>query len=103
VIRSVVAPPGYAVALLAGGFAGVPSGVPAHADSMPVRLHHIVVDAHDPPGPARFWTQAPSSKALSEREREIVIGTGENAPIGMCFMPVADRPDQQRAGPRPGD
>jgi glyoxalase superfamily protein len=25
---------------------------------MPVRLHHIVVDAHDLPGLARFWTQA---------------------------------------------
>src|SRR6266571_1317553 len=28
---------------------------------------------------------------LSEREREIVIGTDENAPVGMCFMPVSDR------------
>ena len=27
---------------------------------MPVRLHHIVVDAHDLPGLARFWTQAES-------------------------------------------
>jgi hypothetical protein len=27
---------------------------------------------------------------LSEREREIVIGTGEHAPVGMCFMPVTD-------------
>jgi hypothetical protein len=24
------------------------------------------------------------------REREIVIGPDENAPVGMCFMPVAD-------------
>ncbi len=57
---------------------------------MPVRLHHIVVDAHDLPRLARFWTQALGWKVLSEREREIVIGTDENAPIGMCFMPVAD-------------
>jgi len=55
---------------------------------MPVRLHHIVVDAHDLPGLARFWTQALGWKVLSERENEIVIGTGENAPVGMCFMPV---------------
>jgi catechol-2,3-dioxygenase len=55
---------------------------------MPVRLHHIVVDAHDLPGLARFWTQALGWKVLSEREREIVIGTGENAPVGMCFLPV---------------
>ena len=66
------------------------SGVPAHTDSMPVRLHHIVVDAHDLPGLARFWTQALGWKVLSEREREIVIGTDENAPVGMCFMPVTD-------------
>ena len=57
---------------------------------MPVRLHHIVIDAHDLPGLARFWTQALGWKVLSEREREIVIGTDENAPVGMCFMPVTD-------------
>ena len=57
---------------------------------MPVRLHHVVVDAHDLPGLARFWTQALGWKVLSEREREIVIGTDENAPVGMCFMPVTD-------------
>jgi predicted enzyme related to lactoylglutathione lyase len=55
-----------------------------------VRLHHIVVDAHDLPGLARFWTQALGWNVLSERENEIVIGTDENAPVGMCFMPVAD-------------
>jgi catechol-2,3-dioxygenase len=57
---------------------------------MPVRLHHIVIDAHDLPGLARFWTQALGWKVLSERDREIVIGTDENAPVGMCFMPAAD-------------
>jgi predicted enzyme related to lactoylglutathione lyase len=57
---------------------------------MPVQLHHIVIDAHDLPGLARFWTQALGWKILSEREREIVIGTGENAPVGICFMPVTD-------------
>ena len=57
---------------------------------MPVRLHHIVVDAYDLPGLARFWTQALGWTILSEREREreIVIGTGDDAPVGMCFMPV---------------
>jgi catechol-2,3-dioxygenase len=57
---------------------------------MPVRLRHIVVNAHDLPGLARFWTQALGWKVLSERENEIVIGTDENAPAGMCFMPVSD-------------
>jgi predicted enzyme related to lactoylglutathione lyase len=58
---------------------------------MPVRLHHIVIDAHDLPRLARFWTQALGWKVLSERDREIVIGTDENAPVGICFMPVTDR------------
>ena len=62
----------------------------AHTVGMPVRLHHIVIDTHDLPGLARFWTQALGWKILSEREREIVIGPGENAPVGMCFMPVTD-------------
>ena len=58
---------------------------------MPVRLHHVVIDAHDLPKLARFWTQALGWKVLSEREREIVIGTDENAPVGICFMPVDDQ------------
>jgi predicted enzyme related to lactoylglutathione lyase len=81
---------GVGLSAEAGGFAGMQSGVPAHTDTMPVRLHHIVIDAHDLPGLARFWTQALGWKVLSEREREIVIGTDENAPVGMCFMPVTD-------------
>jgi predicted enzyme related to lactoylglutathione lyase len=58
---------------------------------MPVRLHHIVIDTHDLPGLARFWTEALDWKVLSERENEIVIGTDENAPVGICFMPVTDK------------
>ena len=57
---------------------------------MPVRLHHIVVDAHDLPGLASFWAQALGWRVLSERPNEIVIGTEENAPVGMCFMPVTE-------------
>ena len=57
---------------------------------MPVRLHHIVIDTYDLPGLARFWTQALGWQVLSERDREIVIGPGENAPVGICFMPVTD-------------
>ena len=71
------------------GFA-MRTGVPRILSDMPVRLHHIVVDTHDLPGLARFWTQALGWKVLSERENEIVIGTDENAPVGMCFMPVSD-------------
>jgi predicted enzyme related to lactoylglutathione lyase len=71
------------------GFPGYAQGA-AHTAGMPVRLHHIVVDAHDLPGLARFWTQALGWKVVSERENEIVIGTDENAPAGMCYIPVTD-------------
>ena len=61
-----------------------------HTGSMAVRLHHVVVDAHDLPGLARFWAQALGWRILSERAQEVVIGPGETAPIGMCFMPVPE-------------
>ncbi|MDJ0467070.1 VOC family protein [Streptomyces sp. H27-C3] len=57
---------------------------------MPLTLHHIVVDTHDLPGLARFWAEALRWRVLSEREREVVIGPDESAPVGMCFMPVTD-------------
>jgi catechol 2,3-dioxygenase-like lactoylglutathione lyase family enzyme len=57
---------------------------------MPVRLHHIVIGARDLPALARFWTQALGWEILSQRPNEIVIGTDENAPVGMCFMPVTE-------------
>ncbi|HWM19583.1 MAG TPA: VOC family protein [Ilumatobacteraceae bacterium] len=58
---------------------------------MAVSLHHIVIDTHDLPRLAEFWTQVLGWRILSEREREIVIGTDETAPVGICFMPVTDR------------
>jgi predicted enzyme related to lactoylglutathione lyase len=57
---------------------------------MPLRLHHIVFDAHDLPGLARFWAEVLRWRVLSEREREVVIGPDEAAPVGICFMPVTD-------------
>ena len=57
---------------------------------MPVRLHHIVIDAHDLPALARFWTQALGWRILSERDLEIVIGPDQTGPVGICFMPVTD-------------
>jgi predicted enzyme related to lactoylglutathione lyase len=57
---------------------------------MPVALHHIVVDTHDLPKLAQFWARALGWKVLSERPAEIVIGPDADAPVGMCFMPVAD-------------
>ncbi len=57
---------------------------------MALRLHHVVVDAHDLPALARFWAQVLGWRILSEREQEVVIGPDETAPVGMCFMPVSD-------------
>ena len=57
---------------------------------MGVSLHHIVIDAHDLPALARFWAHVLDWRILSEREREVVIGPDETAPVGLCFMPVAD-------------
>ena len=57
---------------------------------MPLALHHIVIDARDLPGLARFWSQALGWPVLSERPREIVIGPDVNAPVGICFMPGPD-------------
>jgi predicted enzyme related to lactoylglutathione lyase len=49
-----------------------------------------VIDARDLQTLARFWTLALGWKVLSEREREIVIGADDNAPVGVCFMPVTE-------------
>jgi predicted enzyme related to lactoylglutathione lyase len=57
---------------------------------MPLTLHHIVIDARDLPLLARFWSEALGWKILSQREREVVIGPDESAPVGICFMPVPD-------------
>lgn len=57
---------------------------------MSVSLHHIVIDAHDPPGLARFWAAVLDWQILSEREREVVIGPEVDAPVGICFMPGTD-------------
>ena len=55
---------------------------------MPLRLHHIVIDAHDLPSLAQFWADALGWTVLSAREREVVIGANADAPVGLCFMPA---------------
>jgi len=57
---------------------------------MAVSLHHVVIDTHDLPGLARFWCGVLDWRILSEREREVVIGPGEFAETGICFMPVSE-------------
>ena len=57
---------------------------------MTVSLHHIVIDAHDLPRLARFWSQVLDWKILSQREREIVTGTDTDAAVGICLMPASD-------------
>jgi len=65
---------------------------------MPIRLHHIVIDAYDLPRLARFWTQALGWVVLSEREREIVIGTDEHAPVGKGNEFCVVRPKETLTG-----
>jgi predicted enzyme related to lactoylglutathione lyase len=55
---------------------------------MPVRLHHIVIDAHDLRALAGFWAEALGWTVLSTREREVVVGPSLEAPVGLCFMPA---------------
>jgi predicted enzyme related to lactoylglutathione lyase len=55
---------------------------------MPVRLHHVVVDAHDLRSLAEFWAEALGWRVLSAREREVVVGASVDAPVGLCFMPA---------------
>ena len=55
---------------------------------MPVRMHHIVIDTHDLPALARFWAEALGWTVLSTREREVVVGSSVDAPVGLCFMPA---------------
>jgi predicted enzyme related to lactoylglutathione lyase len=55
---------------------------------MPVRLHHIVIDAHDLAALAGFWAEALGWTVLSTREREVVVGPSVDAPLGLCFMPA---------------
>jgi predicted enzyme related to lactoylglutathione lyase len=57
---------------------------------MPLSVHHIVIDTHDLEGLASFWAQALRWQVLSAREREVVVGPAEDAPVGLCFMPVSE-------------
>ncbi len=57
---------------------------------MPLALHHIVIDSQDLPAQARFWSEALRWQILSVREREIVVGPDEDAPVGLCLMPSPD-------------
>ncbi|MFJ9540822.1 VOC family protein [Streptomyces sp. NPDC101225] len=57
---------------------------------MAVSLHHLVVDARDLPGLARFWCRVLDWQVLSEKPREVVIGPDESAATGICFMPVSE-------------
>jgi len=57
---------------------------------MSLAVHHIVIDARDLPGLAKFWSELLGWPILSSREREVIIGPSVDSPIGICFMPSAD-------------
>jgi predicted enzyme related to lactoylglutathione lyase len=58
---------------------------------MPVLLHHVVVDAHDLSAQARFWAAVLDWQVVSEKPREVIIGSSADAPSGICFMPSPDQ------------
>lgn len=51
----------------------------------------VVIDAHDLPGLARFWTQVLDWKVIYEAEDGINIGANEFALPGITFVPVGER------------
>jgi predicted enzyme related to lactoylglutathione lyase len=57
---------------------------------MSLAVHHIVIDARDLPGLAKFWSEVLDWPILSSREREVIIGPTVESPIGICFMPSPD-------------
>ena len=68
----------------------LPDGAEATLPSMTVSLHHIVIDAHDLPRLAGFWSRVLDWTILSRREREIVIGPDAGAAVGICLMPAGE-------------
>jgi predicted enzyme related to lactoylglutathione lyase len=58
---------------------------------MPLSMHHVVIDTHDLRRLATFWAEALGWKILSVREREVVVGPEETAPVGLCFMPAGEQ------------
>lgn len=59
---------------------------------MPLRLHHVVIDAHDLPSLGQFWADALGWQILSAREQEVVVGVSLDAPLGLCLMPAGSTP-----------
>ncbi len=90
---------------------------------MPSEFYHLVIDCHDPRALARFWAAVLGQKILYESDDEVIVGAGEQAYPGLCFLPVPDvktvknrlhidlNPDDQQAeverllalGARPAD
>lgn len=58
---------------------------------MAVSFYTLVIDAHDLPALARFWSQVLDWKVVFEADDEIVIGANESALPGICFVPVSER------------
>lgn len=58
---------------------------------MAVSLYTVVIDSHDLPALARFWSQVLDWKVVFEAEDEIVIGADESTLPGITFVPVGER------------
>jgi hypothetical protein len=64
-------------------------------DGMPTRLVHLVIDAADPPGLARFWSAALGWEIAAEEPSEVEVGPrGYDYPdpvaLPLAFVPVPE-------------
>jgi predicted enzyme related to lactoylglutathione lyase len=57
---------------------------------MPVRLYHLVIDAHDPGMLARFWAAVLDQDILDEDEEGAIVGADDRSYPGLCFLRVPD-------------
>lgn len=65
--------------------------MPGTLAGMAVSLYTVVIDAHDLPALARFWSQVLDWKMVFEAEDEITIGADEFSLPGITFVPVPER------------
>ncbi|HEY5024679.1 MAG TPA: VOC family protein [Acidimicrobiales bacterium] len=57
---------------------------------MPLRLYHLVIDAHDPWMLARFWAAVLEQDILEEDEEGAIVGADDRAYPGLCFLCVPE-------------
>jgi predicted enzyme related to lactoylglutathione lyase len=57
---------------------------------MASHFYQLVIDAHDPRKLAGFWASVLGQRILFEADEEVIVGAGEQAYPGLCFVPVPE-------------